>query len=182
MRWRILFCLAWLAAGLYTLGDRLPPLWQSSAEYQFELENGTVHSVSNRLPARDVEAVVAVALLDDIEKLVRQARYVDADLARLSFRRSQKQIVTALQEHDRNRSMMAWAAMAFIFLPLPFFLLIGQRVPFARFAYGRIAARLPAGPDWMRALGEGANALLADAKAAAGRLLAKIAGPRNPRD
>lgn len=182
MRWRIVVCLAWLAAGLLTLGDRLAPLWQSSAEYQFELENGTVHTVSNRLPARDVEAVVAVALLDDIEKLVRQARYVDADLARLSFRRSQKQIVTALQEHDRNRSMMAWAAMAFILLPLPFFLLIGQRVPLARFAYDRIAAGISFDAAWTRTAIGIAAIFRSRAKAAILRLFSMIAGPSQPRD
>ena len=141
MRWRIAISVAWLLAGLFTVGDRLAPLWQRAAEYQFELENGTVHSVSNRLPVRDVEAVVAVALLDDIEKLVRQARYVDADLARLSFRRSQKQIVTALQEHDRGRMLNASAAAALIIGPSLLILLFGHRIAFARFAYRRIAAR-----------------------------------------
>jgi hypothetical protein len=138
---RVAISVAWLAAGAFALGDWLAPLWRPVADYQIELQNGTVHMVSTALPARDIEATVAVALLDDIERLVRQARYDEADIARSSFRRSQREIVSSLQARDRERMLTAFAAAAAIVLPAMLLLLSGPLAGAARRM--RHAAGLP---------------------------------------
>jgi hypothetical protein len=139
---RVVLCVAWLAIGLLALGDRLTPLWRPVADYQIELQNGTVRMLSTAMAPRDLEATVAVALLDDIERLVKQARYDEADIARFSFRRSQREIITLLQARDRDRMLTAYAAAAAILGPAMLLLLLGPLAGIVRMAHRGVTRRL----------------------------------------